>query len=119
MEEEEFDEAENARLALRALWTASGQMEGADRLGMEDERGGHTGGTRKVVGENFMALDGEGSGELGFESFRDTNEPTFNRGDAIEKMRSAFKSQLALDGKLREDGVSPAAAAKKAPETSS
>jgi hypothetical protein len=107
-EEEEVlpDEAENARMALRALWDMSGQMESADKLGQE-QRGGYTGGSRKHVGENFKALEDGGSGELGFEAFSEgTNEPTFDREEAVNKMRSAFKGQLSLDGKLVEGGKS-------------
>ncbi|MDQ4149958.1 MAG: hypothetical protein M3164_08240 [Actinomycetota bacterium] len=103
--EEPPDDAENARRALRALWEMSGQMEYADHLG-EEERGGRTGGTRKLVGENFKALGDGGEGHLGFEGFAETNEPTFNRGEAVEKMRAAFRSQLALDGKVAE-GAKP------------
>ena len=109
--EEPPDDAENARRALRALWEASGQMEYADHLG-EEERGGRTGGTRKLVGENFKALGDGGSGHLGFEGFAETNEPTFNRGEAVDKMRSAFKSQLAMDGKLPEGSKSLSESAK-------
>lgn len=108
MEKEEMPEdAENARQALKALWDMSGQMEGVDQLG-EEQRGGYTGGTRKEVGENFKALeDGGSSGELGFEAFSEgTNEPTFNRDEAVQKMQSAFKGQLSLDGKLTEGGRS-------------
>ncbi len=103
MEEEKMPEdAENARMALRALWDMSGQTETADQLG-EEQRGGYTGGSRKEIGENFKALEGGGSGELGFAAYSEgTNEPTFNREEAVNKMRSAFKGQLSLDGKLAE-----------------
>jgi hypothetical protein len=110
--EEIPEDAENARQALRALWDMSGQTGNADQLGQE-ERGGYTGGSRKEVGENFKSLEGGGSGKLGFESFADDNEPTFNRDDAVKKMRSAFKGQLSLDGKLREGGESIADVAAK------
>ena len=118
MEKEEIpDDAENARMALKALWDMSGQMETADTLGQE-ERGGYTGGSRKHIGENFKAHEEGGGGELGFSAFSEgTNEPTFNREEAVQKMRSAFKGQLSLDGKLVEGGKTLGEAASKHPES--
>jgi hypothetical protein len=108
----EMDDAENARAALRALWAMSGQLEGADSLGKEqdfsaasDGKGGEGGG-----------FGSERHGELGFSAYQEgTHEPTFDRGEAATKFREAWKSQLAMDGKLHGKPLSESAA--KSPAT--
>lgn len=101
------DDVENARAALRALWAASGQMEDADSLGKERDataRRTHEGDIRSANNDGKGGLGGDfGSdrhNEIGFAAFADNNEPTFDRGEAATKFREAWKSQLALDGKL-------------------
>lgn len=100
------DDAANARAALRALWSMSGQMDSADRLGQEDEGGGsgcapsHLSGQDDAIGTTFQAQGGDASSGVGFSDFAETNEPTFDRGEAASKFKDAWKSQLAMDGKL-------------------
>lgn len=102
------DDAANAREALRALWSMSGQMDSADRLGQEDEGGGsgcapsHLSGQDDAIGTTFQAQGGDPSSNVGFSDFAETNEPTFDRGEAAAKFKDAWKSQLAMDGKLGE-----------------
>jgi hypothetical protein len=106
----EMDDAENARAALRALWSMSGQLDSADRLGKEEDEG-----PSKDVGTVHMAHAGEGDSGVGFSAYSaGTNEATFDRGEAAEKFREAWKSQLALDGKLKGKPLSESAA--KAPK---
>jgi hypothetical protein len=106
-----MDDAENARAALRALWSMSGQMDSADRLGQEDDASCHP---AKDVGTTFQAQGGESDSGVGFAAFAETNEPTFDRGEAASKFREAWKSQLAMDGKLGGKPLSESAA--KAPK---
>lgn len=96
----EFDEAENARAALRALWSMSGQMDAADRLGQEEDCAPcHSVGSG--VGTTHMAHGGESESGVGFSGYIDgSNEATFDRGEAARKFKEAWKSQLTLDGKL-------------------
>jgi len=106
-----MDDAENARAALRALWSMSGQMESADSLGQEDESCHPS----KDVGTTFMAQGGESDSGVGFAAYQEgTHEPTFDRGEAATKFREAWKSQLAMDGKLGGKALSESAA--KAPK---
>jgi hypothetical protein len=113
----DMDDAENARAALRALWAMSGQLEGADRLGKEQDFSHVNISTDSRAGGND-GKGGEGGGfgserhkEVGFAAYSEgTNDPTFNRGEAAEKFREAWKSQLALDGKLRGRPLSESAA---------
>lgn len=112
------DDAANARAALRALWEMSGQMDSADRLGQEDEGGcaapTHIKGQADAIGTTFQAQGGDPSSGVGFSAFAETNEPTFDRGEAAAKFKEAWKSQLALDGKLGKSGGSITDAAKDA-----
>lgn len=98
------DDAANARAALRALWSMSGQMDSADRLGQEDESGAgcasHLSGQDDAIGTTFQAQGGDPGSGVGFSDFAETNEPTFDRGEAAAKFKDAWKSQLAMDGKL-------------------
>ncbi len=111
----DMDDAENARAALRALWAMSGQLEEADRLGKEQEY------SHVNIPTDSGASDGKGGlgggfgssrhNELGFAAYSEgTNEPTFDRGEAATKFREAWKSQLALDGKLHGKPLSESAA---------
>ncbi|MGQ0678126.1 MAG: hypothetical protein ACT4OM_00450 [Actinomycetota bacterium] len=96
----EFDEAENARAALRALWSMSGQMDAADRLGTEEE-GASCHHSSANVGTSHMAHGGESSSGVGFAAYIEgTNEATFDRGEAAQKFKEAWRSQLTLDGKM-------------------
>ena len=104
----EMDDAENARAALRALWAMSGQLEGAEQLGKEDE---HVGPKEVDHGTTHMAHAGESDSGVGFAAYaQGTNEATFDRGEAASKFREAWKSQLALDGKLHGKPLSESAA---------
>lgn len=112
------DDAANARAALRALWSMSGQMDSADRLGQEDEGGGgcapsHLNSQDDAIGTTFQAQGGDPSSGVGFADFAETNEPTFDRGEAADKFKEAWKSQLAMDGKLGKYGGSIKDAAKE------
>lgn len=110
------DDAENARAALRALWAMSGQMDSADRLGQEDEGCAptHIKPQADAIGTTFQAHASDPSSEVSFAQFAEENEPTFDRGEAANKFREAFKSQLAMDGKLgKYGGRSVADAAKE------
>lgn len=96
------DDAENARAALRALWGVSGQLDGADTLGQEQE----------IVFPDTRAdgNDGKGGGGGGFGSdrhatvglqdFAQNNEPTFDRGEAAAKLKEAWRSTLTAEGKM-------------------
>jgi hypothetical protein len=103
-----MDDAENARAALRALWSMSGQMDSADSLGKEDDA---SCAPTKDVGTTFMAQGGESDSGVGFSAYQEgTHDPTFDRGEAATKFREAWKSQLSLDGKLRGKPLSESAA---------
>ena len=103
----DMDDAENARAALRALWAMSGQLEEADRLGKETE---YVGKPEIDYGKTHMPGTG-GDSEVGFSAYLEgTNEATFDRGEAASKFREAWKSQLALDGKLHGKPLSESAA---------
>lgn len=115
------DDAENARNALRALWSMSGQMDSTDSLGQEQEGSVPISipsgkGTRYEAEDDpdrFGSLRHE---EVGFAAFAETNEPTFNRGEAAAKFREAWKSQLAMDGKIPTNSQSLKDSAAKVPE---
>lgn len=111
------DDAANARAALRALWAMSGQMDSADRLGQEDENFAptHIKPEADAIGTTFQAHGGEASSGVSFAEFAETNEPTFDRGEAAAKFKEAWKSQLAMDGKLGKSGGSITDAAKDNP----
>jgi hypothetical protein len=113
----EMDDAENARAALRALWSMSGQMDSADSLGKEQDFSHVNVPTDPPAG----ASDGKGGegggfgsgrhGQLGFSAYQEgTHEPTFDRGQAATNFREAWKSQLAMDGKLGGKPLSESAA---------
>jgi hypothetical protein len=79
------EEGRAALQALRALWAATGQSAQAGDLGLEcadDERGC--------------------SANVNFDAFADTNEPTTDTTEAIDRLRRAWKSTLAKEGKLYE-----------------
>jgi hypothetical protein len=113
----DMDDAENARAALRALWAMSGQLEGADRLGKEQDFS-HVNVPTDSRSAASDGKGGEGGGfgsnrhnELGFAAYQEgTHDPTFNRGEAATKFREAWKSQLAMDGKLHGTPLSESAA---------
>lgn len=97
----EFDEAENARAALRALWAMSGQMDAAEKLGQEEEGASCHTSSPNSIGTASMAHAGEANSGVGFSAYIDgTNEATFDRGEAAQKFKEAWKSQLTMDGKL-------------------
>lgn len=112
------DDAENARAALRALWAMSGQLEKSESLGQEQEFAGvsiPTGGSDGKGGEG----GGFGSNrhqEIGLDDFADSNVPTFDRGEAAAKLKSAWKSTLIAEGKMGSDAKSLGTAAKKTSE---
>lgn len=114
------DDAENARNALRALWSMSGQMDDSETLGQEQEGSAisiPTGkGTRYEAGDDSDRFGGQRHDGLGFADFAQTNEPTFNRGEAATKFREAWKSQLAMDGKIPASSKSLKDSAAKVPE---
>jgi hypothetical protein len=118
----DMDDAENARAALRALWAMSGQLKGADSLGKEQDfshvnisTDSRAGGNDGKGGEGG-GFGSERHGELGFSAYQEgTHEPTFDRGEAATKFREAWKSQLAMDGKLHGKPLSESAA--KSPAT--
>ena len=116
-----MDDAENARAALRALWSMSGQMDEADSLGTEKDLS-HV----NIPTESRSTSDGKGGegggfgsnrhAELGFSAYQEgTHDPTFDRGEAAAKFKEAWKSQLAMDGKLGGKPLSESAA-KKTPK---
>ena len=85
MTEPASEDGRQALQALRGLWLATGQAEGADSLGLEcadDERGC--------------------SANVNFDAFADTVEPTNNTTEAIDRLRRAWKATLAKEGKLYE-----------------
>jgi hypothetical protein len=76
--------AVKAIAGLRAIWTATGQMQ-EERLGLECPPGP------------------EGcSASVGFDGLADTGEPTTDAADAIARLRRGWKTTLAREGKLRD-----------------
>ena len=70
---------------LRAIWAARGQT--SPDLGLEcaaDERGC--------------------TANVGFDAFAEVVEPTTDTGEAIDRLRRAWKTTLAREGKLHEPG---------------
>lgn len=81
--EPETEAARQAMAGLRAIWTATGQMQ-EEPLGLECRPGP------------------EGcSASIGFDGLADTVEPTTDTADAIARLRRAWKTTLAREGKLR------------------
>jgi hypothetical protein len=79
------EDGRQALQALRALWSATGQTDTADNLGLEcadDERGC--------------------SANVNFDAFADTVEPTTDTTEAIDRLRRAWKATLAKEGKLHD-----------------
>jgi hypothetical protein len=77
------EEGRQALDGLRAIWTATGQMQNEQSLGLEcadDERGC--------------------SANVGFDAFSDTVEPTTDTAEALDRLRRAWKATLAKEGKL-------------------
>lgn len=109
------DDAENARAALRSLWAASGQLDGADSLGQEKEVA--------FPVDRSEGNDGKGGGGGGFGSdrhetvglqdFAKNNEPTFDRGEAAAKLKDAWRSTLTAEGKMGSQNKSLGDAAKE------
>ncbi|HYN99982.1 MAG TPA: hypothetical protein VEU28_09955 [Actinomycetota bacterium] len=96
------DDAENARAALRALWAASGQLDGSDSLGQEkevtfpvDRSEGNDG--KGGLGGHFGSERHE---TVGLQDFAKNNEPTFDRGEAASKLKDAWRSTLTAEGKM-------------------
>lgn len=75
--------ASQAMAGLRAIWTATGQMQ-EESLGLECPPGP----------EGCAA-------SVGFDGLAGTVEPTTDTADAIARLRSAWKTTLAREGKLR------------------
>jgi hypothetical protein len=82
----ETEAARQAMAGLRAIWTATGQMQ-AEPLGLECRPGP----------EGCAA-------SVGFDGLADTGEPTTDAEDAIARLRGAWKTTLAREGKLRDPG---------------
>jgi hypothetical protein len=86
--EPETTQGRKALEGLRALWAATGQSDGAfdpARVSLEcadDERGC--------------------TANVGFDAFADTVEPTSDTTEAIERLRRAWKTTLAREGKLHD-----------------
>jgi hypothetical protein len=80
-------EGRQALDGLRAIWTATGQMtrEGLDLPSMDLECAGDEGGC---------------TANLSFDAFADTVEPTNDTAEALDRLRRAWKSTLAKEGKL-------------------
>ncbi|CAN5763516.1 hypothetical protein BH23ACT12_BH23ACT12_16810 [soil metagenome] len=109
------DDAENARAALRALWGASGQMDGAESLGQEKEITFPTE-DRSDGNDGKGGKGGFGSerhNEVGLQDFAKNNEPTFDRGEAAAKLKDAWRSTLTADGKMGSQSKSLGDAAKE------
>jgi hypothetical protein len=110
------DDAENARAALRSLWAASGQLDGADSLGQEKE-------VTFPADDRSAGNDGKGGeggsfgsdrhAEVGLQDFARNNEPTFDRGEAAAKLKDAWRSTLISEGKMGSDRKSLGDAAKE------
>lgn len=109
------DDAENARAALRSLWAASGQLDGADSLGQEKEV--------TFPADRSEGNDGKGGGgghfgserhqTVGLQDFAKNNEPTFDRGEAAAKLKDAWRSTLTAEGKMGSQNKSLGDAAKE------
>jgi hypothetical protein len=109
------DDAENARAALRALWGASGQLDGSDRLGQEKEV---TFPSDRSAGNDGKGGEGgyfgsERHAEVGLQDFARNNEPTFDRGEAAAKLKDAWRSTLTAEGKMGSDRKTLGDAAKE------
>ncbi|HVL49986.1 MAG TPA: hypothetical protein VM754_00600 [Actinomycetota bacterium] len=118
------DDAENARAALRALWGASGQLDGAESLGKEQQFAGvsiptdvRSEGNDGKGGDS--AQGGFGSSrhnEVGLSDFGKTNEATFDRGEAASKLKEAWRSTLIAEGKMGSQSQSLGKTAKETSE---
>jgi hypothetical protein len=112
------DDAENARAALRAIWGASGQLDGAESLGTEPEYSGINIPTdSRAAGNDGKGGEGghfgsERHATVGLQDFAATNEPTFDRGEAAAKLKDAWRSTLTAEGKMGSQSKSLASAAK-------
>jgi len=86
--EPETPQGKKALEGLRAFWAATGQADGAfdpAALSLEcadDERGC--------------------TANVGFDAFADTVEPTTDTAEAIDRLRRAWKTTLAREGKLHD-----------------
>jgi hypothetical protein len=82
--EPETEAARQAMAGLRAIWTATGQMQ-EEHLGLECPPGP----------EGCTA-------SIGFDHLADSAEATAEAADAIDRLRRGWKSTLAREGKLRD-----------------
>jgi hypothetical protein len=83
--EPQTEPGRQALAGLRAIWTATGQMQQEESLGLE------------------CHPDAEGcAASIGFDGFADAVEPTANTTEAIDRLRRAWKTTLAREGKLRD-----------------
>lgn len=78
------EQGRQALAGLRAIWTATGQME-EESLGLECHPGA----------EGCAA-------SIGFDGLAAAVEPTANTTEAIDRLRRAWKTTLAREGKLRD-----------------
>jgi hypothetical protein len=99
------EKGRDALTGLRAIWSATGQMQEELTILM--------GRSQLMEGEELAAIqhrahlgcrpDPAGcAASVGFYGFADTVEPTANTTDAIARLRSAWKTTLAREGKLYE-----------------
>lgn len=83
------EQGRQAMAGLRAIWTATGQMQ-EEFLGLEcrpDEAGC--------------------AASIGFDGLAEAVEPTTDTTDAIARLRRAWKTTLAREGKLATPGDGP------------
>jgi hypothetical protein len=82
--EPQTPQGRQALAGLRAIWAATGQMQ-EESLGLE------------------CRPDAEGcAASIGFDGFADAVEPTANTTEAIDRLRRAWKTTLAREGKLHD-----------------
>lgn len=93
------ESAQQALDALQYLWGVTGQAE--DHL-MEMASEGHEGYGKggHQHGEGCAASVGFG----GLEQMSEGGDSSFDREEAVTKMRAAWKTTMAREGKLTEDG---------------
>lgn len=82
--EPQTEQGRQALAGLRAIWTATGQMQ-EESLGLE------------------CRPDAEGcAASIGFDGLAGAVEPTASTTEAIDRLRRAWKTTLAREGKLRD-----------------
>jgi hypothetical protein len=94
------EKGRDAMAGLRAIWSATGQMQ-------EELTGQLTEGEELAAIQHRANLecrpDPAGcTASVGFDGFADTVEPTANTTDAIARLRHAWKTTLAREGKLHD-----------------